>query len=233
MKPSSQLVLDFEHRPALGGEDFLVAPCNADAVAWIDRWPEWPVPVLVLQGPAGCGKSHLAQVFLGKTKAVPIASSDLLEKEPPALLEGADGCVLDDIDEVFHMANKDGLEEALLHLYNTVREAGATMLLTAKNPPSRWRMSLPDLSSRLKTATVAEIGPPDDALLAAVLVKQFADRQLRIDGDVVAFVQARIERSFESVRRLVDAADRLAMAEKRRITVPLIRRVLQELTEED
>ena len=227
--PSSQLVLDFEHRPALGGEDFLVAPCNEKAVAWIDRWPDWTSPAMVLYGDGGCGKSHLAQVFQAKTKAVAISRAELMEKEPPTLLGEAPACLLEDMDRAFEGYDSDPIEEALLHLYNTVRENGATLLMTAATPPSRWLVSLRDLSSRLKTATAVEIGPPDDALLAAVLVKQFADRQLRIDGDVVAYVQPRIERSFAAIGRLVAGADSLALVEKRRITVPLVRRVLDEI----
>lgn len=225
---SAQLVMNFEHRPALGVEDFLVAPCNRDAVAWIDRWPDWPSPALVLHGPAGCGKSHLAQVFLAAAKAVAITPGELMKKDPPALLAGAGACLLDDLDQAFGEGGDGGLEVALLHLYNTVREAGATMMLTGRTPPSRWPLQLADLSSRLKTATVAEFGPPDDTLLAAVLVKQFADRQLRVDGDVVAFVQMRIERSFVALGRFVEAADRMALTEKRKITIPLVRQLLNK-----
>ena len=228
---SAQLVLNFEHRPALGGEDFLVAPCNREAVAWIDRWPDWPGPALFLQGPAGCGKSHLAQVFMGRTNAVTITPAEMLEKDPPTLLAGAGACLLDELDQGFAGKDHDGLEVALLHLYNTVREGGATMMMTGQSTPARWPLHLADLSSRLKTVSVAEIGPPDDALMAAVLVKQFADRQLKIEDDVIAFVQLRIERSFVALGQFVAATDKMALTEKRRITVPLVRRVLQELNE--
>ena len=105
------------------------------------------------------------------------------------------------------------------------------MMITAKSPPSRWGMSLADLSSRLKTATLAEIRPPDDALLAAILVKQFSDRQLSIDSEVVAFVQARIERSFRALGQLVAIADKMALAQKSRISIPLMRLVLEKLDE--
>jgi chromosomal replication initiation ATPase DnaA len=172
-------------------------------------------------------------VFQTRANIVPITVVELTQKDPPALLTGVGACLLDDLDQAFDKNDRDELEVALLHLYNTVRESGATMMMTGRVPPSRWQLKLADLSSRLKTATVAEIRPPDDALLAAVLVKQFADRQLKVDGDVIAFVQHRIERSFVALRQLVDAVDKLAMAEKRRITVPLVRQVLHDLNKTD
>jgi chromosomal replication initiation ATPase DnaA len=229
--PSSQLVFDFEHRQALEAQDFLVTPCNQEAVAWIDEWPNWSSPAIVIHGPSGCGKSHLAQVFLARTSGVRISSLQLLEKEPPALIGEAGACLIDDMDAAFTPCNKVALEEALLHLYNTLKELGSTMMITAKSPPSRWGISLADLSSRLKTATLAEISPPDDALLAAVLVKQFSDRQLKIDSEVVAFVQTRIERSFRALGQFVATADRLALAQKSRISIPLMRLVLEKLDE--
>ena len=227
----SQLVFDFEHRPAFEAQDFLVTPCNQEAVAWIDNWPYWSSPAFVVHGPSGCGKSHLAQVFLARTSGVKVSSLQLLEKEPPALLGGAEACLLDDLDVAFTPGNKQALEEALLHLYNLLKEHKSTMMITAKSPPSRWGISLADLSSRLKTATLAEIGQPDDALLAAVLVKQFSDRQLRIDSEVVAFVQTRIERSFHALGQFVAIADKMALAKKSRVSIPLMRSVLEKLEE--
>lgn len=233
----SQLILEFEHRPALGGEDFLVAPCNSEAVAWLDRWPQWPGPVLVVYGSAGCGKSHLAQVFLAASGGVRVTLGELLGEAPPdpwfenGCESGGESaaCVIEDMDELLSGDQNDRLEENLFHLYNTAREGGRHMLLTASAPPARWQFRLADLASRLKSSGVAEIGAPDDALIAAVLVKQFADRQMKIDGDAIAFVQARMERSFAAAGKLVDAADRLALAEGRRITIPLLARVLENM----
>jgi chromosomal replication initiation ATPase DnaA len=227
----SQLVFNFEHRTALESQDFLVTPCNQEAVAWIDNWPHWSSPAFVVHGPSGCGKSHLAQVFLARTSGVKFSYLQLLDQEPPALLGGSKACLLDDIDLAFTPGNKHALEEALLHLYNILEEHKLTMMITAKSPPSRWGISLADLSSRLKTATVAEIGQPEDALLAAVLVKQFSDRQIRIDNEVVAFVQTRIERSFHALGRFVAIADKLSLAKKSRVSIPLMRSVLEELEE--
>ena len=225
MTDHAQLALVFEHRPALSGEDFLIAPGNRDAVAWIDRWPEWPAPALVIHGPAGCGKTHLVQVFLALTGGLGLTADGVAATAPAALLGDAPACALDDADA---LADGDA-EEPLLHLYNTAAETGRRLLLTATAPPARWPVRLPDLRSRLNAAPAAAIGPPDDALIAAVLVKQFADRQLHVDEGVVAYAVARMERSFAAARRLVAAVDAAALARRRNVTVPLVREVLATL----
>jgi len=221
----AQLSLDFDHRPALGGEDFLVAPCNADAVSWLDRWPLWPGPGLVLVGPAACGKTHLANVFLAQSGAQGLTAAALADTDPVALADMAPASVVDDADAVAAA----GGEEALLHLYNAVAAAGRGLLLTARSAPARWPIGLRDLKSRLNALPTVEIGPPDDALISAVLVKQFADRQLRVDADVISYLTARMERSFDAARMLVTAVDRAALASGRNITVPLVGGVLADL----
>ncbi len=226
MSPGAQLPLDFDHRPALSGEDFLVAPGNAGAVAWLDRWPDWPGPLLAIHGPAGCGKTHLAQVFMAASGARAIGADALGGTEPRHLLAGARACVVEDAEAFLG----GDLEEALLHLYNTVQETGRHMMLTARRPPARWPVRLADLRSRLKAATAVGIGPPDDPLITAVIVKLFVDRQLRVDADVVSFMLTRMERSFETARTLVAAVDRAALAERRNITVPLVRGVMEEMS---
>ncbi len=223
MSSTSQLPLEFDHRPALTGEDFLVVDSNRDAVAWIDRWPDWPGPALALHGPAGCGKSHLAEVFRAASGARVATAADLSD----AAREFSGPVIFEDGDR----ALGEALEAPLLHLYNGLAEAGRHMLLTGRRPPARWPVRLPDLASRLNAATAVVIEPPDDALIAAVLVKLFNDRQLRVEAGVVRFLLPRMERSFEAARRVVTATDRLALAERRRITVPLIKRVLNEITD--
>ena len=206
-----QLALDLGHRPALGREDFLIAPANRDAVAWIDRWPDWPHFALALAGPAGAGKSHLAAVWRARTGAT-------MAPEPADVAER--GCyVLDDADRIAD-------ETVFLHRYNLIAERGGNLLLIARESPSRWRIGLPDLRSRLASVPVAELDPPDDSLLAAVMVKQFADRQLRPPDDVVVYLLTRIERSFAAVRRIVAALDHAALSERRPITVALAREIL-------
>lgn len=222
-EPPKQIPFDFDPRPALGGEDFLVAPSNVEAVAWVERWPDWPGTALVIVGPKGAGKTHLAHVFQALSHAPVITHSILREEGADRVLDGQPALVLEDLGAFIGA----GLDEELLHLYNLAGEAGVKLLLTAETPPARWAIGLKDLSSRLNTAQVAEIRPPDDALLSALIVKQFADRQLAVDQDVLTYMLARMDRSFAGVQDLVRAIDEAALAEKRAITIPLVRRVLE------
>lgn len=218
MTAAVQLALDLGARIALGREDFLVAPNNAEAVAWIDRWPDWPAPALALVGPPGCGKTHLAQVWRMGSDATVLAA-EAVTGDPFAILGKARGCIVEDAHAVTD-------ETAFLHLYNHVAEGGGSLLLCATTPPSRWQLRLSDLASRLRAAPVAAITAPDDALIQALLVKLFADRQLKVAPEVVSYLMGRIERSFDGARRVVAALDEAALASGRRVTVPLARQVL-------
>jgi len=214
----TQLILDLGHRPALGQADFLVAPCNQAAIQWLDRWPDWPAPALTLHGPAGCGKTHLARVFAARSRA-PLVEADRLATEAvPLLLGGARACVVDDADRAG--------AEPLLHLYNLVAERRGGMLLTARDPPARWPSLLPDLRSRLVAAPAVAVAAPDEALLGALMIKLFADRQLAVSEEVVLFLLRHMERSFEAARHLVADLDAAALRDRRGITIPLARAVL-------
>src|SRR5580658_3318234 len=213
-----QLPLDLGHRPALGRADFLVAPSNAEAVAWLDRWPLWPAPALALYGPKGSGKTHLAHVFAARAGARFIDPAALATERVPTLLGGAKAAIVDDA--------AGAAAEPLLHLYNVLAEQQGHLLLVAREPPAHWAIALPDLRSRLLACPAVALSPPDEALIGALLVKLFADRQLVVGDDIVTYLTLRLERSFDAVLQAVATLDRAALAERRRITVPLARRVL-------
>jgi len=219
----SQLPLDLGHLPALGREDFLVAQSNAEAVAWLERWPGWDRHALALWGPAGSGKTHLAHVFAARVRAAGaeacfIDPTSLTVETVPLLLGDARAAIIDGAERA--------PEAALLHLHNFIAERDGSLLLLSREPPARWGVKLADLRSRLNAIPAVALAPPDDALLAAVLVKLFADRQLTVGEDVVAWLLRHIERSFIGVRDAVAALDRAALAEKRAVTVALARRVI-------
>ena len=209
----------------MGAADFLVAPCNRDAVALLDRWPDWPGPALVVHGPEGCGKTHLTHVWRAQSGAVAIAREALTPDAVPDLLGGARAALVEDADRGVD-------EQALLHLHNLLADGNGHLLLTAGISAAGWGVALPDLGSRLGAAMGVAVGAPDDALIGGVLVKHFADRQLIVEPAVVTFLLARMERSFAAARALVAALDTAALAGKRKITVPLAREVLGRLEQQ-
>jgi len=217
MTPMGQLVLDLPHRAALGRDDFLVAPSNADAVEWLDRWPDWPAPALALHGPPGCGKTHLAQVWQARSGAATVTAASLALGDVPALAQQG-AVVIDDAEAA--------PEQPLLHLYNLLAERRGTVLLAAARPPASWTLRLADLRSRLLSCPAVAMEAPDEALIGAVLVKLFAYRQLAVKEDLIVFLLEHIERSFAAAGEIVAALDRAALAQRRRITVRLARELL-------
>jgi chromosomal replication initiation ATPase DnaA len=213
---------------ARGRADFLVAPANAHAVARIENWRGWPGGRLVLTGPEGAGKSHLAAVWADAAGARIIAAAALPDADLPAL--AARPLAVEDADRI---AGERAAETALLHLFNLMAEAGSPLLVTARRPPAHWGLTLPDLESRLTAAPLATLGPPDDALLAALLVKLFAERQIAPPPRLIAFCAARMPRSFAAAEALVAALDAAALASGRPIGPRLAREVLDKLGGED
>ncbi len=221
--PGRQIAFDLGHRTAMGRDDFLVAPGNQDAVAWIDLWPEWPAPVLVLYGPVASGKSHLCAVWGEKTGAACVKPGSLNDASIRQIADVAKHIILEDADDL--IGNVEG-EKGLFHLYNLFREEKRSILITLSEPPVRRAFAVPDLASRLRAAPAVAIREPDDFLLGAILVKLFNDRQLRVGADVVHYIVSHMERSFEEARRLVEEADKRALSEKRAVTVPLLKEIL-------
>ena len=206
-----QLPLPIAPRQRLTRADFIAAPGNELALAFLESWPGWPAPAAVLQGPAASGKSHLVQIWAALSGARVIAAAEL--RQAP------DGAVaVEDVDAAPGSAH----EPALFALF----ERGAPLLLTGRTPPRQWRAALPDLASRYRAALGFDLGAPDDALLAKLAAKLFADRQLAVPDAVIRLMIERLARSPEAIRDFVAAADARALSEKRPINQGLIRDLL-------
>ncbi len=222
MRASGQFTLSIFAGPCFAEADFRLAPSNADACAWLCRTAEWPNHRLALWGEAGCGKTHLLHVWAARTGAGLRTAAEL-----SGLLElPSAGMALDDADAVAD-------ESALLHLLNAAGEAGLPVLLAARAPPARWAVHLPDLASRLRAMTAVEIGPPEDALLRALLARLLADRQLRPPESVQEWLVQRLPRSSASLRDAVERLDAAALEQHRNITVPFAAQVLADVLARD
>jgi chromosomal replication initiation ATPase DnaA len=203
----SQLPLDLTLEPQWGREDFLVGAPNEAAFRLIEGWSGWPSRLLVLAGPPGSGKTHLSHIWRSLSGAVAPAPESLS-------VEGVAGLAGHHV--VIDGAGPDIDQPALFHLINQAQEAGKSLLVTVRAPPSDWEKLLPDLASRLRRALSAVIDQPDDALIRALLVKLLLDRQLMVDTGLVDYAAVRMERSFAAARRFVAALDRLSLSSSRR-----------------
>ncbi len=218
-----QLTLPLSGEAAYGRPDFFVSDGNAAALAWLDRWPDWPAPALILHGPQGSGKSHLAHLWCARASAALLSADALDDAGLRQLLDGGHRRIsLDDADRAD--------EARLLHLFNACCERGGSLLLTASTSPGVWSVALPDLGSRLRAVPAIGIGLPDDALLGAVLAKHFADRQVRVGAEVIAYLVGHMERSLAGAAEIAAGLDQRALSGGGAITVPLARRLLAERT---
>ncbi|NAZ35912.1 DnaA ATPase domain-containing protein [Rubellimicrobium sp. CFH 75288] len=216
---AEQLTFDWSLPVALGPESFFVSESNADAHAMITGGLRWPEGRLLLVGPEGAGKSHLVRIWQTQTGAVRLAARDL--SAAPALPEPGAAVAVEDMEALPAAA-----EQAMFHLHNYLLQTGGRLLMTADRPAAQWRIGLSDLASRMQAAHVVRIGPPDDALLAALLAKHFADRGIFPHPDVMAFLVRRIERSHAAAAAAVALLDRASLAEGCRVTLALARRIV-------
>ncbi len=217
-----QLALDLAARPALGRADFFAGAPNRLALAAIDRWPDWPGGRIAVAGPAGSGKTHLAHVWAARSGARILPAAALAGIDPGSVPQDA-ALAVEDGDRLAALGPEAAraAEVALFHLCNLLAAGGGSLMVTGRTAPAQWRLGLPDLASRLATAPVAALEPPDDALLAAVLVKLFGDRGVGVGPEVIRFLIARMDRSFEAAAAMVARLDRLGLARGRPITVRL------------
>ena len=220
-RPGGQLPLEFAHRPSTTRDDLVVSDPLSAAIGVVDIWPEWVSPVVILAGPTGAGKTHLANIWKEKSGAATVSAH---AGDDAALRTASEGPVLiEDID-------REGFDDTqLFHLINTVRQHATGLMITTRIWPAAWPVELADLRSRLKAATIVEIGEPDDELLAQVIEKLFADRQIVVDPKVVVFLVHRMERSLDAARTIVERMDRLALARRGKISRSLASEVLAEL----
>ena len=215
-----QLALALDHQESYAREDFLSGPCNEDALALIEGWPDWPARIIALIGPEGSGKTHLATIWAAAAGARVVSAHALGDADLRAAL--ATGAL------VVEDAATTQDERALFHLINLAREEAAFLLFTARTMPTLWPMAIPDVISRLRALPVVTLVAPDDAMLRGVMVKLATDRQLALDENVVSFLSTHIERSFAAARAAVIALDKEALRQGRPVSRALAAEMLRD-----
>ena len=212
-----QLRLPLQQETPQRASDLAISEANAAGVAALAAWPETPGAILALFGPAGCGKSHLAAAWVERTGAI--------------ALHGAEAALVDplELEGQFVLLDRaqDADDESLFHLINLTQSGGGALLLVSRDPPGAWATDLPDLRSRLNAIRTVGVEAPDDTVLAAMLKRAFATRNITPGEEVVDYLARRIDRSADAVERIVDQLD----AYHRPVTRVLARQVLGDSDE--
>lgn len=219
----NQLILDLPHLSASGADDFMVSSANEAASNLIERWPDWPAPSVALQGEAGVGKSHLAQIWIERTGGSRIEAKEVRDANMDVLL-AAPALAIEDLDQGI------GDGKSLFHLLNHARDGHTFLLLTTRIEPGDLDLELPDLRSRLRALPIIKIDRPDDMLLNALLIKLFADRQLLVSPAVIKYLTMHMERSADAAVRAVSEIDRLALALHRKPSIALASEALRNIS---
>lgn len=216
---SDQLPFGFESTSSMDESDYLVTASNRDAHVMVRSWPKWPHHMLAIIGAQGSGKTHLASIWAKNSGAVAVFPGQEKEHSLPRRT-----CFV--VDNAQSFVSSEGGETTLFHLFNWTKETGGNVLLTSKIEPNRWNVLLPDLRSRLATVPTIPLLPPDDVLMHVILAKLFADRQLRVDIDVISYILPRIEREYAALAQFVKRLDHISLVNRRKITKPLARQLL-------
>ena len=227
-----QLALELLHRPSLGKEDFLISPCNQEAVQIIDSWPDWSFFAVCIYGSEGCGKTHLANVFSNRVSLlthypykIPNIKAEQLKVEQIYDLFQQNPClIVEDLNQ-----NID--QEAMFHLYNLYRNEGGNILFTSQVAPARLNFALKDLQSRLNIIPSIEIQAPDDELLSSLLIKLFMDRQINVSPEIISYLLCNMQRSFSYARKIVAEIDLISLARKRAVSIPIVKEAIANLEE--
>ena len=227
MTPPEQLPLPLAHRPRQGRDTFLVSDSNS--AAWAAVTAPGAPRRLVLSGPEGAGKSHLASIWGETSHALSVSAVDMTEQRQPHLI-AAPGVVVEDVDRLAEMPGPAArqVEVLLFHLCNVAAAEDSGLLLTGRTGPGHWQIALPDLASRISALPHAAIAPPDDTLLSSILNKLLRDRQMTVSEDVIVYLLRRMERSFAAAEAVVAELDSLALARRRPITRHLARELFPE-----
>ena len=220
MKRPQQQLLNLAHSPTYDEKDFYVTACNQVAYEWVQAWPKWPTHCLILHGEKGSGKTHLARIWGQHAQAQSISLADLRDANIDQICREFGNIILEDLPVEFD-------QHSLFHLYNAIKQASGYLLITSVHAPQTWKVTLPDLSSRLRSALSAKIQIADEDLLRAIIHKLVADEQVIVPTQVIDYLLHHQDRSLSQLQTMIKKINTYAFATKRKITLPLVKEALQ------
>ena len=228
-KKNIQLSLNLKKKKIYEKDDFLVSNSNKEAYKLINSWPEWRSRKIIIFGDSGTGKTHLSKIWQNKTSAIILNLNKLKKIKFESFFQKKNIFIIENISSFFDKINKkekNNLEKKLLHFYNLIEEKKGCLLLTSLIAPKLWKISLPDLKSRILSSIAVKIKKPNDELLSSVLVKLFVDKQILIDKKIIKFIVYRSERSFANLENIVNKIDKQSLITKKKININFVKKLI-------
>jgi len=218
MSELNQLLLDFDYKTNFNEHDFYLSKSNSNAFNLINRWPDWDKKILNISGEKFSGKSHLANIFQLKSKAFLIKGNEI-DNSIFKSIKLHESIIIDDFEE----CNE---EEILYSIFNLIDQDSKYLLINSLKPINEIKFGLPDLTSRSKNCLYAVIENPDDELLFAIILKNFSDRQIKIEKKIINFIISRIDRSYRKIDEFIYKIDELSLKKKKPINFKTIKEIL-------
>lgn len=196
-----------------------------------------PGEMLWIHGAQGCGKTHLLQGIIGHlseqgAQAAYLPAKKLPFEDAPSMLEGSERYALLVIDDVDVWLGQRSIEAELVRLYQERRHAGTHLVLSAQRTPLNYEMALPDWQSRTQGAEVFRLAELNDDGKLQVLIARSARLGLELSDSVGTYLLRHGPRALPKMLEVLARVDHLALAEQRRLTVPLLKKVLENSTDD-
>ena len=228
-KKNVQLSLNLKKKGIYEEDDFLVSSSNKEAYKLVNSWPEWRSRKIIIFGDSGTGKTHLSKIWQKNTSAIILNLNQLKKIKFESFFKKKNIFIIENISDFFDKINKkekNNLEKQLLHFYNLIEEKKGYLLLTSLIAPKLWKISLPDLKSRILSSIAVKIKKPNDQLLSSVLIKLFVDKQILIDKKIIKFIVYRSERSFANLENIVNKIDKQSLITKKKININFVKKLI-------
>ena len=206
MSELNQLLLDFNYKNNFNNHDFYVSKSNFFAFSIIEKWPKWEKRIVNISGEKFSGKSHLANIFKSKTKAL-ILNNKQIDDDIFKKIKLHDCLIIDDFENNIN-------EKLIYSVFNIVDQDNKFLLVNSIKPINEISFNLPDMRSRSKNCLFAKIENPDDELIFAIIIKNFSDRQIKLEKKIIEFIINRIERSYSKIYEFIYKVDEISLKKK-------------------